>query len=115
MNLRKKKCMFCFTYNPQNSSITTHTESTGKVVDSPSDKHEHFIFIGDFNATEFVTSVEYFCDIYRNKNLIKNLTCFKKPHNRKCIHLIMTNRSRRFQNSCVIETGLCDFHKIQRL
>ena len=32
--------------------------------------------------------------------------------NPSCINLILTNRPCSFQNSCVIETGLSDFHKI---
>ena len=53
-----------------------------------------------------------FCDIYSFKNLIKEPTCFKNPENPKCIDLMLTNRHRSFQNSCVIETGLSDFHKM---
>ena len=43
--------------------------------------------ISDFNATKFAKSVER-------------------------IDLMMANQSRSFQNSCVIETGLHDFHKM---
>ena len=32
-------------------------ESIGKVMDSLSTKYENLIFIGEFNATEFSTSV----------------------------------------------------------
>ena len=38
--------------------------------------------------------------------MINRLTCFKNPD------LILTNCPRSFQNSCVIETGLSDFHKL---
>ena len=37
---------------------------------------------------------------------------FKNPNNPSCIDLILTNCSRSFQNSGVIETGLSDFHKL---
>ena len=57
-------------------------------------------------------SMKDFCDIYSLKNLIKEPTCFKNPTNPKCIDLMLTNRHRIFQNSCVIETGLSDFHKM---
>ena len=39
-------------------------------------------------------------------------TCFKNPEKPSCIDLILTNCSRSFQNPCVIETGLSDFHKL---
>ena len=53
-----------------------------------------------------------FCDIYSFQNLIKEPTCFKNPTNPKCIDLMLTNRHCSFQNLCVIETGLSDFHKL---
>ena len=87
-------------------------ESSGKVADSLYAEYENFILIGDFNATEYDASVENFCDIYSVKNLIKEPTYFKRPHTQKCIDLMMTNRSKSFQNSYVIETGLSNFHKM---
>ena len=63
---------------------------------------------GDFNAEVSDTTIKDFCDIYSFKNFVKDATCFKNPD--KCIDLMLTNRS--FQNSCVIDTGLPDFHKM---
>ena len=37
---------------------------------------------------------------------------FKYPENPSYIDLILTNSLYSFQNSCVIETALSDFHKI---
>ena len=44
--------------------------------------------------------------------MINKPTCFKNPDKPSCIDLILTNCSRSFQNSCAIETGLSDFHKL---
>ena len=44
--------------------------------------------------------------------MLKQRTCFKNPENPTCIHLILTNSLRSFQNSSVFETGLSDFHKL---
>ena len=46
------------------------------------------------------------------KNLIKVLTCFKNSERPTSIDVILTNSYRSFQNSCAIETGLSDFHKM---
>ena len=46
------------------------------------------------------------------KNLVKEPTCFKNHINPSCIDLILTNRSRSFQNTSVIENGVSDFHKM---
>ena len=56
--------------------------------------------------------MQSFCESYRFKSLIKDLTYFKNPEYPSCIDLILTNSPYSFQNSCVIESGLLDFHKI---
>ena len=43
--------------------------------------------------------------------MINKPTCYKYPDGPSCIDLILTNCPHSFQNSCVIETGLSDFHK----
>ena len=53
-----------------------------------------------------------FCDIYSFKHLVKEPTCYKNIENPKCIDLKLTSRQRNFQNSCVIQTALSDFHKM---
>ena len=53
-----------------------------------------------------------FCEQYDLSSLISEPTCYKNPDNPSCIDLILTNRPRSFQNSCTIETGLSDFHKM---
>ena len=53
-----------------------------------------------------------FGNIHSSNNLIKEPTCYKNPTNPKCIDLMLTNRHHSFQNSCVIETGLSDFHRV---
>ena len=44
--------------------------------------------------------------------MINKPTCYKNPEKPSCIYLILTNCPRSFQNSCAIETGLSDFHKL---
>ena len=56
--------------------------------------------------------MESFYELYRFKNLIKDPTCFTNPENPPYIVLILANSPYSFQNSCVIETGPSDFHKM---
>ena len=42
--------------------------------------------------------------------MIKQPTCYKNPDNPTCIDLILTSDPRTFQSTCIIETGLSDFH-----
>ena len=51
-----------------------------------------------------------FCESYSLQNLIKQPTCYKNPSRPTSIDLILTNVPRSFQSTCVIETGLSDFH-----
>ena len=44
--------------------------------------------------------------------MINKPTYYKNPDRPSCIDLILANCPRSFQNSCVIETGLSDFHKM---
>ena len=44
--------------------------------------------------------------------MINKPTCYKNPERPSCIDLILKNCSHSFQNSCVIEPGLSDFHKM---
>ena len=44
--------------------------------------------------------------------MINKPTCFKNPDKSSYIDLILTNFPKSFQNTCVIETGLSDFHKL---
>ena len=50
--------------------------------------------------------------MYNFKNLLEKPTCYKNPTNPSCVDLIITNKSRSFQNNCIFETGLSDFHKM---
>ena len=43
--------------------------------------------------------------------MIRNETCFTRDH-KSTIDLILTNKSKNFQNTCITETGLSDFHKL---
>ena len=66
--------------------------------------------MGDFNTEPADTVSPDFCEIYNLKN--NQEKDFKNPNNPSCIDLIIMNRPKSFQNSMVIETGLCVFHKM---
>ena len=52
------------------------------------------------------------CDTCDLRSFITEPTCYKNPENSTCIDLILTNHLLSFQNSCVFETSLSDFHKM---
>ena len=113
INLRsKKKWLINCSYNPSKNSLSNHIEALSKSLDIYTSKYERLLFLGDFNAGMEDSSLKLFCSNYSLTSMINKPTCFKNPDNPSCIDLILTNSPRSFQNSCVIETGLSDFHKM---
>ena len=58
------------------------------------------------------SSIKIFCSNFNLTSMINKPTCYKNPDKPTCINLILTNCPGSFQNSCAIETGLSDFHKM---
>ena len=67
---------------------------------------------GDFNACADDETTKNFWSSYGLHSLIKQPTCYKNPENPSCIDLILTNKDKSFQSTCVMETGLSDFHRM---
>ena len=91
--------------------ISNHLAELSKNTDLYLTKYQ-LLFLGDFNAVVKDSSVKNFCSSYNLTSMINKPMCFKNPEKPSCIDLILTNYSRSFQNSCTIETGLSDFHKL---
>ena len=112
INLKKRKWLLFGIYNPRKDMITNHLDSIGKQLNTLCENYENFILIGDFNSEMCEDAMQYFCNIYNLKNLVKEPTCFKNIETPTCIDLILTNRPLCFQNTSVIDVGLSDFHKV---
>ena len=57
----------------------------------------------------------FFLNFWNNmkqKNIMKNKTCFENPDRPTCIDLFLTNSPHSFQNTITMSTGLSDFHKM---
>ena len=112
INLRKKKWLLSVSYNPHKALIGKHLQAVGKNLDLCSGRYENVIIMGDFNTEPTESAMGEFMNIYNLKNLIKGPTCYKNPDKPSCIDLILTNKSRSFHSSHIIETGISDFHKM---
>ena len=53
--------------------------------------------------------IKTFCESYTLSGFINEPKCYNNQQNPSCIDLIFTNNF-KIQNSCVMETGLSDFH-----
>ena len=68
--------------------------------------------MGDLNSEISENYLNGFCNVNSLKILNRGPTCFKNPNNLSCIDLFLTNRQQCFQQTCAIETGISDFHKM---
>ena len=102
--------MLCGTYNPHRNNIGNHLDSLSKNLALYLSAYDNYIVIGDFNVEADSKEMSSFCDTFDLTSLIKEPTCYKNPDNPSCIDL--TNKPFSFQNSCVAETGLSDFHRM---
>ena len=104
--------MLSCSYNPNKTSLSNHIAALSTSLDLFITKYERLVFLGDFNYGMEDTSIKVFCSNYNLTSMINKPTCYKNPDKLTCIDLILTNCPGSFQNSCVIETGLSDFHKM---
>ena len=112
INLRKTKWWRCCSYSPDRCKIDFHLENLNRSLALYSSHYENFIIIGDFNVEANDSTISVFRDTYDLKSLIKEPICYKNPSKPSYIDLTLTNKPRSFHHSCVIETGLSDFHKM---
>ena len=110
--LNKKKWPLSCSYNPKKTSLSNHIAELSKTLDLFITKYERLLFLGDFNAEMEDISIKIFSSNYNLTNMINKPTCYKIPDKPTRTDLILTNCPGSFQNSCVIETGLSDFHKM---
>ena len=83
-----------------------------KNIDIYTTKYDN-IFLGDFYARLEDASIKNFCVAYSLTSMINKPTCYKNPGKPSSFNLILTNCPRFFlKNSCVLELGLSDFHKM---
>ena len=90
--------------------IKNHLATLSNFLDLHSSKYKKMLILGDFNVGTDERHMKSFCETCHLTNLIKEPTWYKNPDNPTCIDLILTKDPRTFQSTCVIETGLSDFH-----
>ena len=106
----KNKRLINCSYNLHKDSIRNHSKIISRTLDTFITKYKKSLVFGDFNACCDDETKKNFCRSYGLHNLIKQRTCFKNPKSPSCIDLILTKKAKSFQTTCVIETGLSDFH-----
>ena len=101
MNLRSKKWLLYFTYNPKKSLLERHLNQIQAQLEIFCKNYEHLLIPGDFSANISELTLTSFCTLFKLKNLVKEPTCYKNPNNPSCIDLFLTNCTRTFHSTCV--------------
>ena len=105
LNFRKKISLLNWFYNPKHSITESYLAVFFKSIDSLSSKYDNVIFLGDFNSYMEDFPVKTFCEIYKLRNLIKELACIKNPENPIYIDLILPNKPLSFKYTYGTQTG----------
>ena len=112
VNIKSKKWLLCCTCDPNKSLTENHLRQLQKQLETSSERSEHFLIMGDFNADVSDPSVTSFCTLFKLKSTVNQPTRYKNPENSSCVDLFLTNCARSFHNTCLYEIGLSDFHKL---
>ena len=108
----EKKQHLCCSYNPHKNNISSHLHHLNQGLDVNLKHYDSLLLLGDLNSELKDSCLNAFSNVNNLKNLNKEPACFKNPNNLSCRDLFLTNRSRYFQNTSTIETGISDFHKL---
>ena len=101
IKLRKNKCLLC-------CFINFYLEHLNRNLALYSSHYENVLIIGDLNLEANNSAMSVFSDTYDLKSFMKEPACYKNPNKPSCIDLMKSS----FKGSCVIETGLSDFHRM---
>ena len=110
INLHNDKWLINCSCNPHKNTIGNHRRALSEKLDIYSSRCSNFIILGDFNIEVKEQQIKAFCDNYGLECLIRQPTSYKSPGNPTCIDLILNNAPQKFQSTCLVETGLSDFH-----
>ena len=89
-----------------------HVRTLSEKIDIYSSSYNNFIILDDFKIEmeSNILRLFVYCINHGLKSLMRQPTCYKSPSNPACICLILSNTPQKLQRTCVLETGLSDFH-----
>ena len=112
LNLRNDKRLLNCSYNRRKNNIGNHLKALSDFLDSHSSTYEKVLILDDFNVEVDEQNMKTYCDSYGLTILIKQPIYYKNLLHPKCLDLSLTNVPRSFQTTCVMETGVSDFHLV---
>ena len=116
LSIAHRKWLILFAYRPESINRNLFFAEINMSL-SKALKNFQNILTGDLNvnmdqpANDVKGYLSDICDTYNLTNLIKSKTCTKKKDG-SSIDVLLTTCPKSFCNTCVIETGLSDYHKL---
>ena len=98
------------TYNPNKNVVLNILKKINTNLDHYFSKYDNFFRLDDLNSQPTESVVRDFCEIC--KNSVEENTCYKNLLKSSCFDPIIRNRSKRFQSSVAVRTGLSGFQKM---
>ena len=81
VNIRKKKWLLSYSYNPHKSNISNHLHHLNKGLAVYLKSYDNILIMGDFNSEFSENYLNSFCNVNSLKTLNRGPTCFKNPSN----------------------------------
>ena len=95
IKIRKKKWLFCCSYNPNKNNISDHLHCLSNGLDTYISQHDNILLLRDLNVETSNPVLNDFCNVYNLFSLAKE-PCFKISYDPSCIDLFITNCQRSF-------------------
>ena len=77
MNIGSKKCLLCFTYNPNKPLLEHHLNQIQAQLEMLSKNYKNLLTKGYLKNNISKTILTSFCTLFKFKNLVKEPTCYK--------------------------------------
>ena len=110
VRIKSRKWLLIGAYKPPNQSDNLFLDNISTNLTFYSKYYENFIILGDLNMNPQNKLFQDFQNTFCLGNLIKEATCFKSTPS--SIDVIITNNKSYFKGTCVVATGISDFHKL---
>ena len=110
--LRKEKWPLYGGYNPGRARTSQYIKNVEDTLNKYINKYDNIIKMGDINCDFIIKGNKLFCEAFNLTNIVNEPTCYKNPLYPTHIDVILTNKSKQFQYTTTIETGLSDYHKM---
>ena len=80
VNIRKKKLLLGYSYNPHKSNISNHQHHLKKCLDVYLNNYDNILIMGDLNSEVTDNFLNGFCNVNSLETLNRGPTCFKNPN-----------------------------------